>query len=141
MKRIKILKQGHVTNQAELKVAEADAWLASCLEKNKFGKPERWTAEKDCTPEELAKSLGTREVDGPIGSEAKVIEHHLPAEFQVVEEDMTAEIAAAAQAKHRRNQLRGDLRSIRDANGTMTTAQLAQALRAFLELTHLEDEA
>ena len=113
MKRIKILKQGVVTNQAEGIDAEMDAWLASCLAKNKFGKPERWTPEALCTPDELAKSLGTREVDGPIGSDAKVIEHHLPAEFTVVEEDMTAEIAEKEAKEKAKKDLHDELKQLK----------------------------
>jgi hypothetical protein len=70
MKRIKIVKKGVVTNQAELPNAEADAWLASCLAKNKFGLPAR--PELDANGE-------------PTGV-------MLPAEYMIVEEDMTDQV-------------------------------------------------
>lgn len=140
MKRIKILKHGKVTNQAELPNVEADAWLTQEIANGSFGKPERWTPEALCTPDELAKSLGTREVDGPIGSDAKVIEHHLPSEFTVVEEDMTAEIAAKQAAKSQRNAMRASLKVHRDRVPQLTAVQMSDAIKDMLKLMNLEDE-
>ena len=100
MKRIKIIRKGVVTNGGEGEDSEMDAWLASCLSKNKFGKPERWVREGD---EDISAALETREVElepaildeqgNVITPAVMVTEYKLAAQFTVVEEDMTAEVA------------------------------------------------
>lgn len=132
MKRIKILKQGKVTNQAELPIERASEWLEQEITNGSFGKPERWTPEALCTPDELAKSLGTREVDGPIGSDAKVIEHHLPAEFQVVEEDMTAELAEKEAKEKAKKDLHDELKQLKK-NDLKDVAHCADAIMKILK--------
>ena len=87
MKRIQILKNSIVTNQADFDSnEEAQSWLSSCLAKNKFGLPERWIKESECSAEDLAASLENRLVEPEF--EESYTEHKLPAEFSVVEEDI-----------------------------------------------------
>ena len=87
MKRIKILKGGVLTNQAEFADAEGAAWLAQEIANGSFGKAERWVREGD---EDISGALETRQVDSPEGA---YTEYKLPAEFSVVEENIDAEIA------------------------------------------------
>jgi hypothetical protein len=63
-----------------------------------------------------------------------------PSQYQVVEEDMTAEIAAKDAAKAQRNQLRSDLRAHRDRTGNLTAAQMSDAIKGILKLLSLEVE-
>lgn len=65
MKRVKVIRKGIVTNQAELPTpfepnVTADVWIADCLAKGKFGKPERWVREGD---EDISEAIETREVE------------------------------------------------------------------------------
>ncbi len=107
MKRIKVFRKGVLTNQVEevasgygLKAGEADLWLADCLAKNKFGKPERWVTA--LTPDEdITLALETRQVEvspailddqGVEVEPAKfVTEYKLAAEYTIEIEDVTSE--------------------------------------------------
>jgi len=87
MKRIQILKNSIVTNQADFDTnEEAQSWLSSCLAKNKFGLTERWVKESECSAEDLAASLENRLVEPEF--EESYTEHRLPTEFEVVEEEI-----------------------------------------------------
>jgi hypothetical protein len=135
MKRIKIIKQGIVTNQAEGIDAEVDVWLASCLSKNTFGKPERWIDESIATDEEKAAKLDTRVIEGDFPR----VEIKLPAEYTINVEDMTAEISAK---QSRIDILRALIIQVRDFDiDGATTAQLKNYLKlqrsAFLKVTKI----
>lgn len=79
MKRIQIKKNGIVTNQFELPALEADALLAKHLAKHTFGAPAVYESVKNETTGEFEQVLVT------------------PAEpFEIIETDITAELAAAA---------------------------------------------
>lgn len=104
MKRIKILKNGVVTNanvDPNQSDAEKDAWLAGNLANNSFGKPERWV--RDATEDEKLAAIESRDVpdiDGSVKAEYK-----LAAEYVVVEENMDAEVAAEKASREAREYL------------------------------------
>lgn len=87
MKRVKVLKNGIVTNQAE--EIDPDAWVAKQVSENSWGKPERWVREGD---EDISGALETRTID--LGEGMTATEHKLPAQYEIVIEDITAEVAA-----------------------------------------------
>jgi hypothetical protein len=101
MKRIKVIREGKETHKAEGPNAEMDAWRDYCVSINKFGKPERWVRAED---EDVSAALETREVElepavlddqGNVVTPAVMVnEYRLAAQFTVVEEDITAEVAA-----------------------------------------------
>jgi len=87
MKRIQILKNSVVTNQADFDTDnDAQAWLIQEIDNGSFGLTERWVKESECSAEDLAASLENRLVEPEF--EESYTEHKLPAEFEVVEEEM-----------------------------------------------------
>ena len=117
MKRIKILKNGIVTNlNDDLKMsdAEKDQWLASEIANGSFGKVERWVHEDRVSEDEKKVALEVREVEltfptpEVIDEETKEVlvpskthykEYRLAAEFEVVEEDISSEIQERERVK------------------------------------------
>lgn len=104
MKRIKVLKSGIVTNQVEALDADADAWFAKESVNGSFGKLDRWlpslldTKGVEYVPNEnISLAIGFRNAVDGAGKPIK--EYHFAADFTVVQEDMTAELAASAAAK------------------------------------------
>lgn len=93
MKRIKAIKNGIISNQAEFASdQDAAAWLAEMIQTNSFGKPERWIDGSRLSDAEKAQAVETRVSAGSLGEE--ITEYKFAAEYSVVEEDLTAEIAA-----------------------------------------------
>lgn len=58
-----------------------------------FGRQERWVDENFCSEADKLAALESRDVVDPISGDSTK-EYRLPAEFEFIEEDMTAEIAA-----------------------------------------------
>ena len=86
MKKVFVTRKEVVTNGPLLFETEEKAkiWIDSCLSKNKFGLPQRWKEESECSKEEIASSIAVqkREVEGVV----KVF-YCLPAEYEVKVED------------------------------------------------------
>jgi hypothetical protein len=93
MKRIKILKAGIVTNQAELADADVDAWLAKEIMNGSFGKPQREVDEGGLANEgKLPKdAIANRIVTDESGIQK--IKYTLAPEYSIVQEDMSVEVA------------------------------------------------
>jgi len=94
MKRYKALINGVVRSVWASDFAGADYY-----EEN-WGKPERWVLGTLLNEEQIASALEQRTTQGSLGED--VVEYKLPAEYTVVEEDMTAELAAIALANYSR---------------------------------------
>lgn len=133
MKRIKAIKNGVVSNQAEFKsVDEANAWLAKMIATNSFGKPERWLVVHKgfddieyVEGEDISQAIETRVGVGSLGEE--IVEKKFAAEYQVLEEDMTQEIA---DKDNRIQVLRNKVQAFKDFD--IDSATLAQ-LKPFLK--------
>jgi hypothetical protein len=134
MKRIKIIRNGVVTNQAELPNEEADSWLASCLAKNKFGLPERWVNGFELSEEQKLAAIETRISVGSLGEE--ITEYKLAAEYTIVEEDMTAEIEKQI-AKDERLQALKDKHKAMKNSDLDTIVELRQAILEMQEILGL----
>lgn len=127
MKRIKAIKNGKVSNQAEFADdAEAAAWLAEMIQTNSFGLPERWIDGSRLSDAEKALAIETRVVTGSLGE--GITEYKFAAEYSVIEEDLTAGIAAK---DARILALRNQIQQMRDFD--IDAATLAQ-LKPFLKL-------
>ena len=90
-----------------------------------YGLPERWVSGDKISDEEKATALETREISDMSGN--LVYEYRLPAEYSIVEEDMTAEIAAAEADKLDREEARQFLKGLKKAD-LKTTADCAAAI-------------
>jgi len=116
MKRYKIFREGICTNQ----------WLDSDLPANhyepNFGKPERWLSpqkDKDgveyVSGEDISQVIASRESEpDPQGNVVK--EYLFAAEYTIVEEDMTAELAAAEADKKDRDEVKKHLKGLKKAD-------------------------
>lgn len=90
MKKIKIIKNGIVTNinnDSSQSDSQKNAWLQQEIANGSFGKPERWVTEGT---EDISGALETREIVNLDGS--LIIEYRLPADYEIVEEDMSQDI-------------------------------------------------
>ena len=105
MKQISIHRQGKLTNQARFEdPAKAQEWLDGCLAKKKFGQPERFKAEDECSEEEKASAIGSEKREIVPGSPQIVDDNNqvltpaqlpiyrkflrLPSQFEVKIEDI-----------------------------------------------------
>jgi hypothetical protein len=100
-KRIRVSKQG-VEVQAAVFHDDVtkDAWLQLLKDQAPWGKPDRWiAASKDqdgveyVPGEDISKALGSRGVTDPLSGD--YTEYKFAAEYEVVEEDITQELADA----------------------------------------------
>lgn len=129
MKKIKIIKNGTVTHQnaaEDQSDAEKDAWLVKQIAENSFGLPERWLQGAILSDADKALAVETRTSVGSLGEE--IVEYKFAAEYSVVEEDLTAEIAAK---DSRIQALRAQLQTLKDFD--VDSATLAQ-MKPFLKL-------
>jgi hypothetical protein len=119
MKKIKVIKNGVVTNINENQATSDEAkaeWLAQEIANGSFGKSERWVSGLALSDEEKASALATREVSHH--GEATITEYKLAAEYEVVEEDMTAEIAAKEAEEADQAQTRNFLKGLKKSDLT-----------------------
>jgi hypothetical protein len=140
MKRIKIIINGVVTNQAELQAVEADAWLSSCLAKNKFGLPERWLRvqpDGNIPGEDISQAIDTRTFPSEFEGDAEIVEKKFAAQYEIVEEDMTEEINAKI-AKQERMQALKDKHKAMKNNDLDTIVELRQAIMELQEILGLK---
>lgn len=109
MKKIRVFKNGLETHCAfesldgssGLKKGEIDVWLSFLLASSYFGKPERWVTQEQ---EDISNAIETRQVEvtpAVVDEQGQVIEpavfateYKLAAEYQIVVEDISAEIEA-----------------------------------------------
>ena len=88
MFRAKIIKNSIVTNQAEFLTMELlNEWLQQEISNNSFGLPDRWIAESELSPEQIAQSIEEK-------TENDQKYYRFPAEYSVVVEDISTQIAA-----------------------------------------------
>ena len=116
MKKIKI---GVVTNQnsdVTMSDEQKDQWLAQEIAKGSFGKSERWIAGDELQKEEIADAIEQRVTQGSLGED--ILEYKFAAEFSVVEEDMSNEIALEAADKVDRQDAALFLKRLRKADLT-----------------------
>lgn len=140
MKRIKVFRKGVLTNQVEeaaiglgLKAGEADIWLADCLAKNKFGKPERWVTE--LSGEDITQAIETRQLEKEPG--VFVTEYKLPAEYTIVEENIDAEIAAQKAKEDAAKALKDKFKNLKKSD-IDTVSKLGDAFLDLLKLLDLK---
>jgi hypothetical protein len=84
MKRISIIRGGEITNQVEMEATEAAAWLERHLSMGTFGK-QAYSYDQETSPAVI-------DGNGNIVTPAVVEKIHVPAEFEVQEEDVTTEV-------------------------------------------------
>lgn len=132
MKRIKVIRisDGKETHRGEGQAADVDAWRDYCLSINKFGKPERWVTSE---MEDISAAIETRQVDvdGQV-----VIEYKLAAQFSIVEEDITAEVAAQKAKADARKAAIARLESLNLAaklGPAITVAQIKTVLQEIIQ--------
>jgi hypothetical protein len=114
MKRIQIKKLGIVTNQAELPEPEASAWLEQGQREHWFGKPARYESQQFLVSEERTEEREVFDDEGnsfdpkqfetitiPAEYEWREVLIEPAEEFEVVVEDITAELEAARIKKER----------------------------------------
>jgi hypothetical protein len=136
MKRIKILKNGVVTNQAEDSSAlNVDQWLAEGVAANWFGKPERWLNGFNLSDAEKAQAIETRVSAGSLGEE--ITEYKFAAEYEIVEENIDGEINAAIAKKERIQALRVKHAAMKP-NDLDTIVELRQAIIEIQEILGLK---
>lgn len=140
MKKIKIIKNGVVTNQ-NMNPLESDEvkdlWLAKEIANGSFGKNERWLpVQKDrdgveyVSGENISEAIDTRTVkDDMLGDR---VEKKFAAEYTVVEEDMTAEIAAAEADKKEQREIKDHLKGLKKAD-LKTVSDCADAILKILK--------
>ncbi len=85
--------QTHGADSSQFESIEAfEAWKQQCIDSNVWGLPERWVADTPMTPlreEDKASALDFRDVE-VMGVE--VTEYLLPSEYEVVIEDISAQV-------------------------------------------------
>jgi hypothetical protein len=81
------------------------------------GKPERWVNEDGCSDDDKLAALESRPIP-----ESEKVEYRLPAEFVVVEEDMTAELADKVIADANQEQVRLFLKGLKKSDLTTIDA-------------------
>ena len=87
-KRISIVKGGTITNMVELPELEANEWLAKHISMGTFGKA-AYSYEQEVEP-------AVFDGEGNILTPAVMETINVPAEYEVVEEDITIEVASKA---------------------------------------------
>lgn len=143
MKRIKVVKNGAVTNQAEFE--DPTKWLEKHITKNTFGKPERWvTADQ----EDVTQAIETRQVEvtpAVVDEQGQVIEpavfvteYKLAAEFEIVVEDLTQEIEEENRKKELKKALRQKMKALKKSE-VATVNNLNDAFLDLLRLLDLKD--
>lgn len=142
MKRIKIFKNGIQTNGAELADDKYQAWIDAQVSLNSWGRPERWIREvisfseltglsySNLTDEEKAQALESRDVVDIDGNTQK--EYRFAADYQIVIEDMAAELAAAQTKADKRAQRIDQLKAIA-AKTSLTNAELQAVALALIK--------
>ena len=135
MKRIKIIKNGKVTNQADepnfTNGQTIDQWLTEGVAANWFGLPERWLNGFNLSDEEKAQAIETRVSTGSLGEE--ITEYKFAAEYSVVEENIDGEINAAIAKKER-------IQALRDKHAAMKPTDLdtlVEMRQAILEMQEI----
>ena len=124
MKRYKVIKNGKVTNSWTSADFGADHY------EHCFGKPERWVR---ADQEDISGALETREsvdIDG-----TTIVEYRLPAEFTIVEEDITQEINAQKQEEALAKAAEARLKALdvlQSLQGATTVAALRVAVASIL---------
>lgn len=92
MKRITITNEINGRQyQVDMEEPQASEWKQNQIRKNSWGMPERYKREEDCSPEELARSLGSTDVLDEYG-EFSHKRHHLPADYVIEEIDLTNDL-------------------------------------------------
>lgn len=122
MKRYKVLKNGVQTNGWTSEFGGPDHYEES------FGKRDGWYNQNLCSAEEIASALESRV------NESGETEYHIAAQFQIVEEDMDAEIAEEARKAGVRDLRRTRIRelAVKAKDGTITAAERNEALKFLL---------
>jgi hypothetical protein len=143
MKRIKIIKNGVQTNGAELADDKYQAWIDTQVSLGSWGRPERWIQEVISTSEitgavssnlsdaEKALALEMREGVRPLdGTPYK--EYRFAADYQIVIEDMAAEIADQLTKADKRAQRIEQLKTLA-AKTSLTNAELQGVALALIK--------
>lgn len=106
------MKRFKIKNKANgLQFIQAGLELQMCPE---YGQPQRWVNGSELTEEEKAQALESKVEQGPDGE--SVTFYKLAAEFEIVEEDMTAEIAAKEADEEERRQARDFLKGLKKSD-------------------------
>ncbi len=135
MVRIKIIDSRGGTWAVECSdQAAIDKWMAGLP--YSYGKPDRWVAASpdglSVPGEDIKQNIGTRVTN-------KITEYHFAAEYTVIQEDITAEVAAQvaadAQAASDKSARKAQLQNAISNWSTLTAAQKDTVLKVVL--THL----
>lgn len=142
MKRIKIMRGATQTHAAELSDDAYQAWIDAQLRLSSWGRPERWIREvisfseltglsySNLTDEEKAQALESRDVIDIDGNIQK--EYRFAADYQIVIEDMAAELAAAQTKADKRAQRIDQLKALA-AKTSLTNAELQAVALALIK--------
>lgn len=68
---------------------EADAWIAKQVEKDSWGKKQRWVNDEDMTPELQDRILQTISKPSKIEGEAPLVQHEIKCDYVITETDLS----------------------------------------------------
>lgn len=131
MKRANIIKNGQVTNQAEMPEEKLLEWLEVHKTMRTFG-AEPYSYQKEVEPAVLAE-------DGSVVSPAKYETVEVPGEYELVIEDITKELEDQDNKKNKLKKLRKDLKELSEDNwkAVNSIAELKKVVRTLVDI--LED--
>lgn len=115
MFRTTVTRKNGNKHQAEFKTQqESQAWLAQEIDNKSFGPNERWVSGLILSDEEKASALESRSNIDLGGVE--IVEYKLAAEYTIIEEDISAEIAAKEADEDDRKQVGQFLKHLKKAD-------------------------
>jgi hypothetical protein len=132
--KYQVVKKGVVTNEWTSEFA-GEGYYEPC-----FGFPEREKQERECTPEEIASAISSRQERDPFTSEL-INWYRLPAEYTVIKVDIQSEIDSENAKRTQLQTLKQGVKAIlQKADADVTAAEVKTALLRFLRAALLKGD-